>query len=151
MVSHPATSIDISRLNVMQRKSGETVNSTPTPVDTTLKNSEIKRSDSLTSSEDTDKKGKVTGYLSAVSGSSPNRSTVERTHSETDARYSYKYPSSGVESFIPFDQDTTSKLLTRILPLSTALPLISELRILTLRLVVILLPTLMQIWSISSW
>jgi hypothetical protein len=48
-VSHPATSSDISRLNLLQRKSGGTVNRTPTPVDTTLNNSEIKKSsDSLT-------------------------------------------------------------------------------------------------------
>jgi hypothetical protein len=45
-VSHPATSSGISRLNLLQRKSGRTVNSTPTPVDTTLNNSEIKSSDS---------------------------------------------------------------------------------------------------------
>jgi hypothetical protein len=42
-VSHPATSRDISRLNLLQRKSGGTINSTPTPVDTTLNNSEIKK------------------------------------------------------------------------------------------------------------
>jgi hypothetical protein len=50
-VSPPATSSDISRLNLLQRKSGGTVNSPPTPVDTTLNNSEIKSSDSLTSSK----------------------------------------------------------------------------------------------------
>jgi hypothetical protein len=105
----------------LQRKSGGTVNSTPTPVDTTLNNSEIKSSDSLTSSENTNKKGKVTDYLSALSGSSPGGSTVERTRSETDLKYSYKYPSSGEESFIPFDQDATPKLLARILPLSSVL------------------------------
>jgi hypothetical protein len=109
-VSHPATSSDTSRLNLLQRKSGGTLNSTPTPVDTTLNNSEIKLSDSLTSSKNTDKKKKVTDYLSALSGS--------RTRSETDLKYSYKYPSSGDESSIPFDQDATPELLARILPLS---------------------------------
>jgi hypothetical protein len=39
--SHPAQISDISRLNLLQRKSGRTVNSPPTPVDTTLNNSEI--------------------------------------------------------------------------------------------------------------
>jgi hypothetical protein len=57
-VSPPATSSDIPRLNLLQRKSGGTVNSLPTPVDTTLNNSEIKSSDSLTSSENKDEKGK---------------------------------------------------------------------------------------------
>jgi hypothetical protein len=38
-------------------------------------------------------------------------------------KYSYKYPSSGDKSFIPFDQDATPKLLARILPLSSVLPL----------------------------
>jgi hypothetical protein len=105
-VSPPATSSDISRLHLLQRKSGRTVNSTPTPVDTTLNNSEIKSSDSLTSSENTDKKGKVTDYLSALSGSSPDGSTIEHTRSE-DSKYSYKYPSSGDESCILFDQEAT--------------------------------------------
>jgi hypothetical protein len=50
-VSYPATSSDISQLNVLQRKSGGTVNSTPTPVDTTLNNSEIKSIESSTSSK----------------------------------------------------------------------------------------------------
>jgi hypothetical protein len=81
-VSHPATSSGTSRLNLLQRKSGGTVNSTPTPVDTTLNNSEMKSSDSLTSSENKDKKGKqATNYLSALSGSSPDGSTIERTRS----------------------------------------------------------------------
>jgi hypothetical protein len=96
----------MSRLNLLQRKSGGTVNSTPTPVDTTLNNSEIKSSDSLTSSKNTDKKGKATDYLSPLSGSSPDGSTIERTRSE-DSKYSYKYPSSGDESIIPFDQEAT--------------------------------------------
>jgi hypothetical protein len=107
-VSHPATSSDISRLNLLQRKSGGTVNSTSTPVDTTLNNSEMKSSDSLTSSKNRDKKGKVTGYLSALSGSSPDGSTIERTCSE-DSKYSYKYPSSGDESFNSFFQHATDK------------------------------------------
>jgi hypothetical protein len=99
----------MSRLNLLQRKSGRTVHSTPTPVDTTLNNSETKSSDSLTSSKDKDKKGKqVTGYLSALSGSSPDGSTIERTRSE-DSKYSYKYPSSGDESCNPFYQDATDK------------------------------------------
>jgi hypothetical protein len=34
----------------------------------------------------------------------------------------WKYPSSGDESLIPFDQDDTSKILARLLPLSSALP-----------------------------
>jgi hypothetical protein len=41
-VSHPATSSDTSQLDLLQRESGGTVNSTPTPVDTTFKNSEKK-------------------------------------------------------------------------------------------------------------
>jgi hypothetical protein len=77
-VSHPTISSDASRLTLLQRESGGTVNSTPTPVDTTFNNSEIKSSDSLTSSEDKDNKGKLANYLSALSGSSPNGSTVER-------------------------------------------------------------------------
>jgi hypothetical protein len=98
----------------LQRESGGTVNSTPTPVDTTFNNSEIKSSDSLTSSEDKDNKGKLTKHLSALSGSSPDGSTVER-RSESDSKYSWKYPSSGDESLIPFDQDDTSKLLARVI------------------------------------
>jgi hypothetical protein len=122
-VSHPATiSDDTSRLTLLQGESGGTANSPPTPVDKTPNNSEIKSSDSLTSSENKDNKGKLANYLSAVSGSSPNGSTVECNCSETDSNYSYKYPSSGDESFIPFNQDDTSKLLARILPLSSALP-----------------------------
>jgi hypothetical protein len=50
-VSHSATSSDTSRLTLLQRGSGGTVNSTPTPVDTTFNNSEIKSSDNLTSSD----------------------------------------------------------------------------------------------------
>jgi hypothetical protein len=57
-VSHPATSSDTSRLNLLQTKSGGTVNSIPTSVDTTLNSSEIKSSDSLTSSKNTDKREK---------------------------------------------------------------------------------------------
>jgi hypothetical protein len=121
-VSHPASSSDTSRLTLLQRESGGTVNSTPTPVDTTFNNSEIKSSDSLTPSEDKDNKGKLADHLSAISGSSPDGSTVERTRSETYSKYSYKYTSSGDKSLIPFDQDDTSKLLARILPLSSALP-----------------------------
>jgi hypothetical protein len=120
-VSHPATSSDTSRLTLLQRESGGTVNSTPTPVDTTFNNSEIKSSDSLTSSENKDNKGILANYLSALSGSSPDGSTVER-RSESDSKYSWKYPSSGDKSLIPFDQDDTSKILTRLLPLSSALP-----------------------------
>jgi hypothetical protein len=89
-VSHPATSSDTSRLDLLQRESGGTVNSTPTPVDTTFNNSEIKSSDSLTSSENKDNKGKLANYLSALSGSSPDGSTVERNRSETDSKYTYK-------------------------------------------------------------
>jgi hypothetical protein len=142
----------------LQGESGGTVNSTPTPINTTFNNSEIKSSDSSTSSENKDNKGKLANYLSALSGSSPGGSTVERTRSETDSKYSYKYPSlanylsalggsstdgstvernrsetdskyswkypsSGDESIIPFDQVATPKLLARILPLSSALPL----------------------------
>jgi hypothetical protein len=121
-VSHPATSSDTSQLTLLQRESGGTVNSTPTPVDTTFNNSEIKSSDSLTPSKDKNNKGKLDDHLSALSGSSPGGSTVERTHSETDSKYSYKYLSSGDESLIPFDQDDTSKILPRLLPLSSALP-----------------------------
>jgi hypothetical protein len=106
----------------VQGESGGTVNSAPTPVDTTFNNSEIKSSDSLTSSKNKDNKGKLAYYLSALSGSSPDGSTFERNRSETDLKYSYKYPSSGDKSLIPFDQDDTSKLLARILPLSSALP-----------------------------
>jgi hypothetical protein len=121
-VSHPATSSDISRLTLLQGESGGTVNSTPTPVDTTFINSEIKSSDSSTTSENKDNKGKLANYLSAVSGSSPDGSTAERNRSETDSKYSCKYPSSGDQSLIPFDQDDTSMLLARILTLSSALP-----------------------------
>jgi hypothetical protein len=105
----------------LQRESGGTVNSTPTPVDTTFNNSEIKSSDSLTPNEDKDNKGKLDGHFSALSGSSPGGSTVERTRSETDLKYSYKYPSSGDKSF-PFSQDDTSKVLARLVPLSIASP-----------------------------
>jgi hypothetical protein len=107
----------------LQRESGGTVNSTPTPVDTTFNNSEIKGSDSLTFIGDKDNKGKLDDYLSATSGSSPGGLTVERNRSETDLRYTYKYPSSGDKSLILFDQDNTPKVLARILPLSSALPL----------------------------
>jgi hypothetical protein len=115
-VSHPATSRDTSRFNLLQRKSGGTVDSTPTPADTTLNNSEIKSSDSLTSSKNKDKNGKLANYLSALSGSSPDKSTIERNRSE-DSKYSYKYPSSGDKSFNSFFQDTTPKHPSRILPL----------------------------------
>jgi hypothetical protein len=148
-VSHPVTSSDTSRLDLLQRESGGTVNSTPTPVDTTFNNSEIKSSDSLTSSENKDNKGKLANYLSALSGSSPNGSTVERNRSETDSKYTYKYPSSRDEFIIPFDQVAAPKLSQGFYPYQV-LYLLSKLRILTLRWVVILLPTLMQIWSISS-
>jgi hypothetical protein len=93
-VSHPANCSDTSQLT-QQRESGRTVNSTPTSVDTTFNNSEIKSSDSLTPDKDKDNKGKLDDHLSALSGSSPGGSTVERTRSETDSKYSYKYPSSG--------------------------------------------------------
>jgi hypothetical protein len=96
--------------------------SAPTPVDSTFNNSEIKSSDSLTSSKNKDNKGKLANYLGAISGSSPDGSTVERNRSETDSKYSWKYPSSGDESLIPFDQDDTSKIIARLLPLSSALP-----------------------------
>jgi hypothetical protein len=101
----------------LQRESGGTVNSTPTPVDTTFNNSEIKSSDSLTSSENKDNKGKLANYSSALSGSSPGGSTVEHNRSETDSKYSYKYPLSGDESLITFDQDDTPKHLPKALPL----------------------------------
>jgi hypothetical protein len=65
---------------------------------------------SLAPNKDKDNKGKLDAYLSALSGSSPGGSTVERTRSETDLKYSYKYPSSRDESF-PFGQDDTSKIL----------------------------------------
>jgi hypothetical protein len=55
-VSRPATHSDTSRLSQLQRESGRTVNSTPTPVDTTFNNSEIKSSGSLTPNEDKDDK-----------------------------------------------------------------------------------------------
>jgi hypothetical protein len=110
-VSSPATNIDISRLNLLQRKSGGTVNSPPTPVDTTPNNSEIKSSYSLTSNENKHDTGKqANDYLSALSGSSPGGSSIGRTHSE-DLKYSYKYLSSGDESNNTFDQDTTPKHL----------------------------------------
>jgi hypothetical protein len=86
-----------------------------------VNNSKIKSSDSFTPSEDKDNKGKLDVHLSALSGSSPGGSTVERTRSETDSKYSYKYPSSGDESF-PFTQDDTSKVLARLVPLSIASP-----------------------------
>jgi hypothetical protein len=57
-VSHPATSSDISRLHLLQRKSGRTIDSPPTSVDKTPNNSEISSSDSLTSSKNKDDKGK---------------------------------------------------------------------------------------------
>jgi hypothetical protein len=142
-VSHPATSSDISRLNLLQRKPGGTVNSTPTPVDTILDNSEIKSSDSLTSSKSKDKKGKLANYLSALSGSSPDGSTIERTRSE-DSKYSYKYPSSGDESFNSFFQDATPKHPAKVLPLK------SELHILMQRWLIFLPSTLIQISSILS-
>jgi hypothetical protein len=47
-VLHPATRSDTSRVTQLQRESGGTVNSTPTPVETTFNNSEIKNSDSST-------------------------------------------------------------------------------------------------------
>jgi hypothetical protein len=47
---------------------------------------------------------------------------VQQCRSESDSKYSWKYPSSGDESLIPFDQDDTSKLLTRVIPLSSILP-----------------------------
>jgi hypothetical protein len=40
-ISHPATSSDISRLHLLQRKSGRTVDSPPTPVDKTPKTTNI--------------------------------------------------------------------------------------------------------------
>jgi hypothetical protein len=46
-VSHPATSSDTSRLTLLQGESGGTVNSTPTPVDSTVNTFEIKSSDRL--------------------------------------------------------------------------------------------------------
>jgi hypothetical protein len=116
-VSHPATSSDTSRLTLLQRESGRTVNSTPTPVDTTFNNSEIKSSDSLTSSKNIDNKGKLANCLNALSGSSPGGSTVERTRSETDSKYSWKYPSSGDESLILFFQDATPKHSAKVLSL----------------------------------
>jgi hypothetical protein len=100
----------------LQRKSGRSVDSPPTPVDKTPSNSEINSSDSFTSSENKDKKGKLANYLSALSGSSPNGSTIERNLSE-DSKYSYKYPSSGDKSFNSFYQDAIPKHPTRILPL----------------------------------
>jgi hypothetical protein len=72
-VSRPATRSDTSRLTQLQGEAGRTVNSTPTPVDSTFNNSEIKSSDSLTPNEDKDNKGKLANYLSAASGSSPWR------------------------------------------------------------------------------
>jgi hypothetical protein len=97
--------------------SGNPPNSTPTPVDITFNNSEIKSSDSLTSSENKDTKGKLGNFLSALSGSSPGGSTVERTRSETDPKYSYKYPSSGDESSIPFFQPFQDATPAKVLPL----------------------------------
>jgi hypothetical protein len=80
-VSHPATSSDISRLHLLQRKSGRTVDSPSTPVDKTPSNSEINSSDSLPSKENQDGTGRqAKDYLSALSGSSPDGSTIERTH-----------------------------------------------------------------------
>jgi hypothetical protein len=95
----------------LQRKSGGTVNSPPTPVDTTPNNSEVKSSIILTSNENKDDTGEqVNDYLSALSGSSPGGSSIGRTRSE-DSKYSYKYLSIGDESNNPFDQDATPKHL----------------------------------------
>jgi hypothetical protein len=89
----------------LQRKSGGTVDSPPTLVDTVPNNSEIKSSDSLTSNENKDGKRKqANNYLSVLSGSCPGGSSIERTRSE-DSKYLYKYPSSGDESCNPFDQE----------------------------------------------
>jgi hypothetical protein len=93
-LSSPAKRSDISRLDQLQRKSGGTVNSTPTPIDTTPNNSEIKNSDSLPSNENKDDTGKqANDYLSAQSGSSPGGSSIGSNRSE-DSKYSHKYPSS---------------------------------------------------------
>jgi hypothetical protein len=99
----------------LQRKSGGTVNSPPTPVDTTPNNSEVKSSDRLTSNENKDDRGKqANDYLSALNGSSPGGSSTGRNRSEDSKysykylyNYSYKYTSSGDESCIPFYQDAT--------------------------------------------
>jgi hypothetical protein len=72
-VSHPATRSDASQLTQSQGESGGTVNSTPTPVDTTFNNSEMKSCDSLTPNEDKDNKGKLANYLSALSRLQPRR------------------------------------------------------------------------------
>jgi hypothetical protein len=101
----------------LQRESGGTVNSTPAPVDSTFNNFEIKSSDSLTSSKDKDNKGKLSNYLSALSGSSPGGSTVERSRSESDSKYSYKYPSSRDESSIPFFQPFQDATPAKSLPI----------------------------------
>jgi hypothetical protein len=83
----PATSSDISRLNLLQRKSGKTVNSPPTPVETTPNNSEINSSDSVPSNKNQDGTGKQAKYhLSALSGSSPGEPSIGRTRSE-DSKY----------------------------------------------------------------
>jgi hypothetical protein len=100
----------------LQRKSGGAGNSTPTPVDTILNKPEINSSDRLTSSENKDKKGKLANNLSALRGSSPDGSTIERTRSE-DLKYSYKYPSSGDESFNSFFQDATPKHPSKVSPI----------------------------------
>jgi hypothetical protein len=81
-VSPSATSSDISRLNLLQRKSGRTINSPPTPVDTTPNNSEINSSDSLPSNENQDNTGKQAKDYLSVSGSSPGKSSIGRTCSE---------------------------------------------------------------------
>jgi hypothetical protein len=86
--SSPAKRSDISRLDLLQRKSGGTVNSPPTPVDTTPDNSEINSSDSLLSNENQDDTGKqANDYLSALSGSSPGGSSIGPNCSE-DLKYS---------------------------------------------------------------
>jgi hypothetical protein len=93
----------------LQRKSGRTVNSPTTSVDTTPNNSEINSSDCLPSNENQDNTVKqVKDDLSALSGSSPGESSIGRTCSE-DSKYSYKYPSSGDKSCNPFYQDATPK------------------------------------------
>jgi hypothetical protein len=93
----------------LQRKSGRTVDSPPTPVDKTPNNSEINSSDSLPSNEDQDNTGRqAKDYLSALSGSSPGKSSIGRTCSG-DSKYSYKYTSSGDESCNPFYHDATQK------------------------------------------
>jgi hypothetical protein len=106
-IARPATRSYTSRLSQLQRESGRTVTSTPTPVDTASCKSEIKSesSDNLTTGKEKDNKGKLATYLSAASGSSSGGSSGGHLTRSEDSKYTYKYTlSSGDETPIPFFQ-----------------------------------------------